>query len=71
MYRKKRELEVFGEDEQATLDAYVAIGGPEDKSGHINGSLLVRIIKEEFQLPINIEALIKEIDDSGNGEIEY
>lgn len=52
-----------------TLDAYTAIGGPADKSGHIDGDVLVRIIKKEFQLPIDIEQLIKEVDDSGNGEI--
>jgi hypothetical protein len=33
--------------------------------------VLVRIIKKEFDLPIDIEQLIKEVDDSGNGEIEY
>ena len=71
LFRKKREMDERGEDDQDTLDAYVAIGGPEDKSGHINGKILVTIIKEEFQLPINIEKLIEEIDDSGNGEIEY
>lgn len=54
-----------------TLDAYTAIGGPADKSGHIDGQVLVRIIKEEFELPIDIEELIRSVDDSGNGEIEY
>ena len=53
------------------MDAYVAIGGPSDKSGHIDGDVLVKIIKEEFDLPIDIEQLIREVDDSGNGEIEY
>ena len=31
----------------------------------------MRIIKEEFDLPIDIEELIRSVDDSGNGEIEY
>ena len=53
------------------MDAYTAIGGPADKSGHIDGQVLVRIIKEEFDLPIDIEELIRSVDDSGNGEIEY
>lgn len=51
------------------MDAYTAIGGPYDKSGHIDGDVLVRIIKNEFDLPIDIEQLIREVDDSGNGEI--
>lgn len=45
LVRKRRFLEKFGENDQDTLDAYVAIGGPKDKSGHINAKILVRIIK--------------------------
>jgi len=54
IYRKKRQAEVYGENDEVTLDAYTAIGGPADKSGHIDGDVLVRIIKKEFQLPIDI-----------------
>ena len=71
LYQKKRQCEVYGEDDEVTLDAYTAIGGPADKSGHIDGQVLVRIIKEQLQLPIDIEELIKSVDDSGNGQIEY
>jgi Ca2+-binding EF-hand superfamily protein len=71
LYQKKRQAEVYGDDDAATLDAYTAIGGPPDKSGHIDAQVLVRIIKEEFDLPIDIEELIRSVDDSGNGEIEY
>jgi Ca2+-binding EF-hand superfamily protein len=45
IYQKKRQSEVYGENDQVTLDAYTAIGGPADKSGHIDGEVLVRIIK--------------------------
>ena len=48
-------MEVYGENDEVTLDAYTAVGGPSDKSGHIDGGVLVQIIKEEFQLPIDIE----------------
>jgi Ca2+-binding EF-hand superfamily protein len=67
IYQKKRQAEVYGEDDAVTLDAYTAIGGPSDKSGHVDGKVLVRIIKEEFELPIDIEELIRSVDDSGNG----
>lgn len=67
IYQKKREGELYGDNDEITLDAYTAIGGPADKSGHINGQVLVRIIKEEFELPIDIEELIRSVDDSGNG----
>lgn len=33
--------------------------------------MLIKIINEEFELPINMEELIKSVDDSCNGEIEY
>lgn len=69
IYRKKRQAQVYGQNDEVTLDAYTAIGGPADKSGHIDGDVLVRIIKKEFQLPIDIQQLIKDVDDSGNGEI--
>ena len=32
---------------------------------------LVKIIKHDFSLTIDIEALIDEIDTDGSGEIEY
>ena len=32
---------------------------------------LIKIIKEDFQMTIDIEKLIEEIDDDGSGEIEY
>ena len=59
IYQKKRQAEVYGENDEVTLDAYTAIGGPADKSGHIDGQVLVKIIKEEFELPIDIEELIR------------
>ena len=33
--------------------------------------MLIHIIKKEFQLSIDIEALIEEIDEDGSGEIEF
>ena len=37
------------------VDAYVACGGKPDKSGHVHRDTLVKIIKKDFGLPINIE----------------
>lgn len=45
VYEKKRQAEVDGDNDGVLLDAYTAIGGPADKSGHIDGLVLVRIIK--------------------------
>lgn len=59
------------EDDQDLVDAFVAIGGQEDKSGSINAELLIKILKEEFQMTINIEKLIHEVDTDGSGQIEF
>jgi hypothetical protein len=53
------------------VDAYVACGGAADKSGHVERETLVKIIKEDFGLTIDIEKLIDDIDEDGSGEIEY
>ncbi len=53
------------------MDAFVACGGNGDKSGHVERSTLVKIIKQDFGLTIDIEELIDAIDADGSGEIEY
>ncbi len=46
-------------------------------SGSIDADILIRIIRDEFQMTIDIEGLIKyinnfrEIDEDGSGEIEF
>ena len=58
-------------NEEDTLDAFVAMGGMEDGDGAIDADRLIRIIKDEFEMTIDIEKLIKDIDEDGSGEIEY
>ena len=53
------------------VDAFVACGGNADKSGCVERSTLVRIIKQDFGLTIDIEELIDAVDTDGSGEIEY
>ena len=53
------------------MDAFVALGGQTDKDGAIDASRLIDIIKHEFEMTIDIEKLIQEIDDDGSGLIEY
>ena len=54
-----------------TLDAFVALGGDSDSSGSIDAHRLIDIIKNQFQMTINIEKLIEDIDEDGSGQIEY
>ena len=57
--------------EEETLDAFVSLGGEQDGTGHVDASRLINIIKNEFQMTIDIEKLISDIDEDGSGCIEY
>lgn len=59
------------DDDQDMIDAFVAMGGQEDTSGHVDAKKLITIIKMEFGLTIDIEGLIREVDTDGSGEIEF
>ena len=58
-------------NEQDTLDAFVSLGGQEDGGGSIDANLLIQIIRDDFEMTIDIVKLINDIDEDGSGEIEY
>ncbi|CAI2382645.1 unnamed protein product [Moneuplotes crassus] len=58
-------------NEEDTLDAFVALGGCPDKSGEIDAKKLIQIIKYDFEMTIDIEKLIEDVDDDNSGQIEY
>ena len=60
-----------GSSESELLDAFIAMGGEEDGDGSIDAEKLIQVIKHDFQMTIDIEALIEEIDEDGSGEIEF
>jgi Ca2+-binding EF-hand superfamily protein len=60
-----------GSSEEELLEAFVAMGGEPDGDGAINADKLIYTIKEEFQMTIDIEKLIEEIDEDGSGQIEF
>ena len=67
-----REIErLTGNDEVELLDAFVAMGGDADGGGCVDAKKLIDTIKNEFQMTIDIEKLIEEIDEDGSGEIEF
>lgn len=39
------------------------MGGDEDSGGNVDADKLIDVIKNEFQMTIDIESLIKEIDE--------
>ena len=59
------------DDENDMIDAFVACGGRPDKAGHVRRETLVKIIKHDFGLTIDIEELINKIDTDLSGEIEF
>ena len=70
MIETKRENERGSSDEDL-LDAFVAMGGQSDGDGSIDADKLIATIKEEFEMTINIEELIRAVDEDGSGEIEF
>ena len=59
------------ENEEETLEAFVALGGDPSGDGFIEISNLINILKNNFDMTIDIEKLIKEIDEEGSGQIEF
>lgn len=53
------------------VDAFIACGGKRDKSGFVKRETLVKIIKIDFGLTIDIEELINKIDNDGSGQIDF
>ena len=53
------------------IDAFVAFGGLPHKKGCAKRDTLLKIIKHDFVLTIDIEELINKIDSNGSREIEF
>ena len=66
--KERTDVEDDGSDLAA---AYVACGGDADRGGCVDANVLIKIIKEDFGLSVDMEALIREVDADGSGEIEY
>ena len=45
----------------------MALGGQADKEGYIDAQKLIDIIKHDFEMTIDIEKLIEDIDEDGSG----
>lgn len=53
-----------------TVRAFVALGGSMDRKGTVNTNRLRSTIRD-FDLTIDIDAMLKEVDDDDNGTIDY
>ena len=52
------------------MDCFVALGGAPDKEGSVSKESLIQIIKEEFELTIDMEEFLRKIGGE-NDEINY
>lgn len=54
-----------------TVDAFVAMGGNADGTGRIDTNRLIQVVRDQFQMTINIEKLIEEIKDENTHSIDF
>jgi len=70
-FEKQRGVNVDLEDELDTIDAFVALGGNEDKSGFVEQKKLMSVVKDEFGMTIKVDRLIEELDKDRDGKLSY
>lgn len=70
-FEKQRGVNVDMEDELDTIDAFVALGGNEDKTGFVEQKKLVAVVKDEFGMTIKIDRLVEELDKDKDGKLSY
>jgi calmodulin len=73
----KQKEKIENSEESDILDAWVAVGGDrphdigEEPTGIVDTNKLVKIVKNDFGLTIDIEKLVEEIDLDGSGTIDF
>ena len=65
--RHKKDMD----DDNDVFAAFVAMGGEEDGSGNVDPEKLIDILKNKYDLPIDIEGMIKDMDQDKSGEMEF
>ncbi len=66
----KARVEALG-SESDLVDAFVACGGNDDRSGLVERERLVKIVKEDFGLAFNISSLFVTYDKMGEGQMGF
>ena len=66
----KARVEALGNDSDL-VDAFVACGGNDDRSGQVERERLVKIVKEDFGLAMDIGRLFLSYDKRGEGQMEF
>lgn len=58
------------DQEDEYLDAFVALGGMANKEGHVEIKMLKEIIKDDFELTINMNDYLNAVD-SDNKQLDF
>jgi Ca2+-binding EF-hand superfamily protein len=53
------------------VDSFVALGGNRDKSGCLDSSKLVHIVRDVFGMTIRVDKLVEELDLDKDGHISF
>ena len=70
-YQKER-IEIRPDDDGSDLAAaFVACGGDSDQGGCVDANVLIKLIKEDFGLSVDMETLIREVDPENSGKMEF
>lgn len=67
---KRKHLEFLALTDREVVEAFVSVGGHEEKTGSVSATILKERVCE-FGLQVDIDKLIEEIDEDGSGEVEY
>ncbi|CEM08007.1 unnamed protein product [Vitrella brassicaformis CCMP3155] len=70
-FKKMRESQLKMESDLDTLAAWTALGGHEDGSGSLDTALLVKMVRDDFQLPDEVVGFVKRLDYNNRGHIDY
>uniref|UniRef100_A0A0G4GIY9 Calmodulin n=1 Tax=Chromera velia CCMP2878 TaxID=1169474 RepID=A0A0G4GIY9_9ALVE len=70
-FEKQRNTESEYDDPQDTLDAWIALGGNPDKTGCVDNDKLIKIVKEDFAMTLDVAALLKELDKNADGKVDF
>jgi len=53
------------------VNAFIALGGGEDKTGTIDNKRLAKLVRDDFGLTIKLDKLIEELDIDKDGKINF
>lgn len=62
---------VFAPPRPRTVDAFVACGGNPDETGSADVSKIVKIVKTDFGLDVDIEGIIDSLDVDGARQLGF